>query len=102
MVSAPGLDHQHYRNFWPISNLTFLSKVIEKVVAFDYIDSNGLCTIVLKQLSSGSTMTLLIVFIDSRKSVVLVLLHLLAAFAIVDHFSCSQGYKPVLASVTMH
>ena len=59
-------------------------------------------TIVLKQLSSGSTMTLLIVFIDSQKSVVLVLLDLSAAFDIVDHFSCSQGYQPILASVTMH
>ena len=33
LLKKPGLDHQHYTNFWPISNLTFLSKVIEKVVA---------------------------------------------------------------------
>ena len=33
LLKKPGLDHQHYKNFRPISNLTFLSKVIEKVVA---------------------------------------------------------------------
>ena len=33
LLKKPGLDHQHHKNFRPISNLTFLSKVIEKVVA---------------------------------------------------------------------
>ena len=97
LLKKPGLDHQHYRNFRPISNLTFLSKVIEKVVALqlvDYIDINGLCEMFQSVYRTNhSTGTALIrvyndiaLPIDSRKSVVLVLLDLSAAFDIVDHF----------------
>ena len=75
-----------------------------------YIDSNGLCEIFqFTYRTNHSTETALIrvyndiaLFIDSRKSVVLVLLDLSATFDTVDHFSCSQGYQPVLASVIMH
>ena len=96
-LKKPGLDHQHYRNFRPLSNLTFLSKVIEKVVALqlvDYIDSNGLCEMFQSAYRTNhSTKTALIrvyndiaLSIDSRKSVVLVLLDFSAAFDTVDHF----------------
>ena len=97
LLKKPGRDHQHYRNFRPISNLTFLSKVIEKVVALqliDYIDSYDLCEMFQSAYRSNhSTETALIrvsndiaLSIDSQKSVVLVLLDLLAAFDNVDHF----------------
>ncbi len=39
------LDHLEFNNFRPISNLSFLSKVIEKVVSMqiiEYLDHNGL------------------------------------------------------------
>ena len=72
LLKKPSLDYQEFKNFRPISNLTFLSKVIEKVVALqlvDYIENNGLCrksfnlptvlTTAPKRLFSESTMTLL-------------------------------------------
>ena len=34
LLKKSGLDHQHYKNFLPIYNLTFLSKVIEKSRGF--------------------------------------------------------------------
>ena len=48
LLKKPSLDYQEFKNFRPISNLTFLSKVIEKVVALqlvDYIDNNGQCEV---------------------------------------------------------
>ena len=34
----PSLDYKEFKNFRPISNLTFLSKVIEKAVALQLVD----------------------------------------------------------------
>ena len=48
LLKKPSLDYQEFKNFWSISNLTFLSKVIEKVVALlvvDYMDNNDLCEV---------------------------------------------------------
>ena len=48
LLKKLSLDYQEFKNFRTISNLTFLSKVIEKVVALqlvDYIDNNGLCEV---------------------------------------------------------
>ena len=48
LLKKPSLDYQEFKNFRLISNLTFLSKVIEKAVALqlvDYIDKNGLCEV---------------------------------------------------------
>ena len=45
LLKKPSLDHQEYKNFRPISNLPFMSKVVEKVVAkqlADYINDNNL------------------------------------------------------------
>ena len=38
LLKKPSLDYQEFKNFRPISNLTFLSKVIEKVVALQLVD----------------------------------------------------------------
>ena len=48
LLKKPSLDYQEFKNFRSISNLTFLSKVIEKVVALlvvDYMDNNDLCEV---------------------------------------------------------
>ena len=96
LLKKPSLDYQEFKNFRPISNLTFLSKVIEKVVALqlvDYIDNNGLCEVFQSAYRAyHSTETALLrvyndiaVSIDNQKSFVLVLLDLSAAFDTVDH-----------------
>ena len=90
LLKKPSLDYQEFKNFRPISNLTFLSKVIEKVVALqlvDYIDNNGLCEVFQSAYRAHhSTKTALLrvyndiaMSIDNQKSVVLVLLDLSAA-----------------------
>ena len=97
LLKKPGLGHQQYKNFRPISNLTFLSKVLEKVVAsqlVDYIERNGLCEVFQSaHRTNHSTETALIrvyddiaLSVDIWKSVVLVLLDLWAAFDTVDRF----------------
>ena len=96
LLKKPSLDYQEFKNFRPVSNLTFLSKVIEKVVALqliDYIDNNGLCEVFQSAYRAHhSTETALLrvykdiaMPIDNQKSVVLVLLDLSAAFDTVDH-----------------
>ena len=48
LLKKASVDYREFKNFRPIANLTFLSKVIEKVVALqlvDYIDNNGLCEV---------------------------------------------------------
>ena len=98
LLKKPSLDYQEFKNFRPISNLTFSSKVFEKVVALqlvDYINNNGLCEVFQSAYrahhSTGTEKALLRVYndiamsIDNQKSVVLVLLDLSAAFDTVDH-----------------
>ena len=96
LLKKPSLDYQEFKNFRPISNLTFLSKVIEKVVALqlvDYIDNNGLCEVFQSAYRAhhSTERALLRVYndiamsIDNQTSVVLVLLDLSPAFDTVDH-----------------
>ena len=45
LLKKPSLDHREFKNFRPISNLQFLAKIIEKVVAdqlINYLDDNNL------------------------------------------------------------
>jgi exonuclease III len=90
------LDHLEFNNFRPISNLSFLSKVIEKVVAvqmIEYLDHNGLYErfqSAYRRLHSTETALLKVhddiaVAIDNGKSVIFVMLDLSAAFDTVDH-----------------
>ena len=51
LLKKPSLDHQQYKNFRPISNLPFISKVIEKVVAISNSPTT-LLTITLVKSSS--------------------------------------------------
>ena len=91
-----GSDVGDVKNYRPISGLTFLSKVIEKIVAkqlVDYLDSNNL----LPRFQSGfrrchSTETAILrmlsdiyAAIDHGRVVLLALLDVSAAFDTVDH-----------------
>ena len=97
MLKKSGADYELFSNFRPVSNLYFLSKVTEKAVAaqlMDHINDNeGL----LEEFQSAdkshqSTETALVKVhidilkaIDNKRSVILLLLDLSAAFDTVDH-----------------
>ena len=89
-------DFEVFSNFRPVSNLMFTSKLIEKAAAHQltsYILNNDLGEVLesaYKKLHSTKTTLLrvqnyILRAIDSRRSVILVLLDLSAAFDTVDH-----------------
>jgi hypothetical protein len=95
-IKKPGLDSDNINNYRPISNLTFLSKIIEKVVVrqlVPYLESSTL----MPKLQSGfrkghSTETVLLRLIsdvcdaiDAGHVTLLALLDVSAAFDTVDH-----------------
>ena len=83
------MDCNILNNYRPVSNLTFLSKVIEKAVAFylnKYLINNNLNESLQSAYKSGhSTETALVRVKNDIKPVILVLLDLSAAFDTVDH-----------------
>jgi len=90
------VDCNILNNYRPVSNLTFLSKVIEKPVAFHlnkYLINNNLNKSLQSAYKSGhNTETALVrvknyimMSIDHGNPVILVLLDLSAAFDTVDH-----------------
>src|SRR6218665_2200298 len=95
-LKRDGLDLKDPSNFRPISNVSFLSKTIEKIVSEEitsYLSTNDL----LPKYQSGfrrghSTQTLLLRLlsdcygaIDGRRVTLLALFHVSAAFDTVDH-----------------
>ena len=90
------LDREIFKNYRPISNLAFISKIIERIVAIrirDHMDTNALNEI-LQSAYKGLHSTELALLkvqddimraIDGKKCVLLVLLDLSAAFDTVDH-----------------
>lgn len=95
-LKKPSIDHEEFSNFRPISNLKFVSKVIEKTVATqvnDYINENNMNEFFQSAYKiNHSTETALIRVnndilraLDDKKSVILLLLDLSAAFDTVDH-----------------
>ena len=95
-LKKPSLDYQLYKNHRPISNLMFLSKCCEKVVASQFIShlrENKLEEIFQSAYKVGhSTESALLRVhnevlraLDDGKCVTLVLLDLSAAFDTVDH-----------------
>ena len=96
LLKQPTLDPGIYKNYRPVSNLSFLSKLIEKVIAtrlITHLEENNL----LEEMQSAykvrhSTETALLRIqndllssVDSGSAVLLVLLDLSAAFDTVDH-----------------
>ena len=84
------LDRNLLKNYRPVSNLSFISKLIEKVVAKqlnNYIDSN---ISTYQRLHSTESALLkfqndIAALMDSGKTVALTLLYLSAAFDTIDH-----------------
>ena len=96
LIKNPSLDADNLKNFRPVSNLCFISKIVEKVAAHrlaDHLSSNNL----YEQHQSayrkhhGTKTALLKVQndslheLDSEHGVILILLDLSAAFDIIDH-----------------
>ena len=83
-------------NYRPISNLNFLSKVLEKIVAkrlCSYMSKNGLNEVYQSAYKSGHSVETallkvqndLLLDIDNKHGIILVLLDLSAAFDTLDH-----------------
>ena len=102
----PSLDRNIPQNYRPVSNLSFISKLIEKVVAKqlnEFISREGLLNVNQSAYkSSHSTETALLkiqndiaLSVDSGKAVALTLLDLSAAFDTIDHslfmIACMNG-----------
>jgi len=96
VIKAEGLDVNEPANFRPIANVSFLSKIIEKIVAAQlthYLDKNGLLPTYQSGFLKGhSTETLLVRLlsdiygaIDKSQVTLLALFDVSAAFDTVDH-----------------
>jgi hypothetical protein len=96
LIKKPSLDPNILKNFRPVSNLSFISKLIEKVVAsrlIDHMQDNNLLVSFQSAYRKGhSTETALVRVhddivraVDKGYGVCLVLLDLSAAFDTVDH-----------------
>ena len=96
LLKKPTLDVEVFSKFRPISNLMFMSKLTEKVVAsqlINHISSNGLDEILqsaYKQFHSTETALVkvfndIILEVDRNMTVILLLLDLSAAFDTVGH-----------------
>ena len=96
LLKKPGLDCEVMKNYRPISNLPFVSKMLEKVVArqlVQYMERNGLCDPLQSAYKAGhSTETALVKIksdidgaLDRGQGVILVLLDMSAAFDTIDH-----------------
>jgi hypothetical protein len=96
LLKKAGLDIEILKHFRPVSNLTYISKLIERLVAsrfVKYIIDNKLQELLQSSYSKfHSTETALIKVqndvleaIDGKKCVLLVLLDLSAAFDTIDH-----------------
>ena len=96
LLKKPGLDTADMANFRPVSNLTYLSKVVERAVSVqlnEYLTDNGLlprCQSAYRKQHSTETAMLKVwsdalVAADQRHVTLLALLDLSSAFDCVDH-----------------
>ena len=104
LLKKSTLDPDDFQNFRPVSNLSFLSKVIEKVVAaqlLKHLEKNNLLDKMQSAYKSGHSMetALLRVYndimmaVDKKKHVFLVLLDLSAAFDSVGQTSIFRSRR---------
>ena len=95
-LKKANLDDEIFKNFRPVSNVAFVSKVIEKAVSYqliEHVDSNDLgepFQLVYKSLHNTETALLkvqddILNTIDQCRTVALLLLDLSAAFDTVVH-----------------
>jgi hypothetical protein len=95
-LKKSNLEFEEYSNFRPISNLKFLSKIIEKAVAtqlMEHLVNNNLeepLQSAYKRFHSTETALLkvqndILIAIDNQKCIVLLLLSMSAAFDTVDN-----------------
>ena len=96
LLKKASLDPESFKNFRPVSNLSFISKLCEKVVSIrleTYLEQNNLCPPMQSAYRKfHSTETALIKIqndllcnLDNKKMSALVLLDLSAAFDTIDH-----------------
>ena len=96
LIKKPSLDHEVLKNFRPVSNLPFLSKILERIVAkrlTSHIVNHSLDEPLQSAYKPGhSTETALLkvtndilLALDEKRDVFLVLLDLSAAFDTVNH-----------------
>jgi hypothetical protein len=96
LIKKPSLDKNQLKNYRPVSNLPFLSKVLEKVVLIQllsHLEANNLCNPLQSAYRAGhSTETVLLRVVndilsalDDDKVSVLLLLDNSAAFDTIDH-----------------
>ena len=104
LLKKPTLDNSNFKNYRPISNLPFLSKIIEKVIAHQLKkhlgDNQLLDTLQSAYRECHSTETALLKVqsdildaIDHNSAAVLILLDLSAAFDTIDHAILLQRLK---------
>jgi len=95
-IKKPNLDQNILKNYRPVSNLTFLSKTLERVVAGQlnsYLTEHDLfakCQSAYRSKHSTETALLrvqndIMLALDDKKDVILVMLDLSAAFDTLDH-----------------
>jgi len=96
LLKKPGLDTAELANYRPVSNLTFMSKIVERAVAQqlnEFLESNSLlpcCQSAYRKQHSTETAMLriwsdVLTAADTRHVTLLGLLDLTAAFDCVDH-----------------
>ena len=96
LLKKPSLDHREFKNFRPISNLQFLGKIIENVVAdqlINYLDDNNLQELyqsAYKRRHSAESALIrihndILTAVDKHQSVILLLLDISAAFDTINH-----------------
>ena len=96
LLKRPGLDKEVLNNYRPVSNLPYVSKLLEKVVEYrlkDHLDINNLHDFHQSAYRNNySTETALVKVqndiaeaLDQKRVVVLVMLDLSSAFDVIDH-----------------
>lgn len=110
ILKKPGTDSKNFDNFHPISNLPFLSKILEKIVAFQLLDHLS-CNSLYEQFQSGfcshhsvETALLkisndLLLAADSGLLSILILLDLSAAFNTISHFILLSRLESIYQSI---